>query len=210
LLVPLGGFDDSGDDFTGEMWLLAVVLGALREFEVTRVMVTILPERSADGVNQEEEAQEERVEREVQNVLGRMKGESVQPSSVRASVHSAYGETSARHTELISVEFARRVPMEQVAETLRDFSGARALRLPSAPRKPIVFRGEGDCPDPNSDATSERTVTVHVKRLRRCAVLDYKFAIDGSSRVLGSAAASILNAELVVARALVAPLGFER
>jgi aspartate-semialdehyde dehydrogenase len=186
--------------------LLAVALEALRELEVKRVMVTILAGRFPDGANQEAEAEaeaeEERVEREVQNVLGQMEGEAVQPSSVSASVHAAYGEISARHTELVSVEFARRLPMEQIAERFQDFSGACPLRLPSAPRKAIVFHGESDCPDPNSDATSERTVKVHVKRVRRCAVLDYKFGIDGSNRVLGSAAASILNAELVVARLL--------
>jgi aspartate-semialdehyde dehydrogenase len=191
--------------------LLAVVLAALRDFELRRVMLTVLAVRSTNGVDQVVEAEEERVEREVQNVLGQMEEDSIRPCPVCVSVQAAYGDSSAGYTELVSVEFARRVPMEQVADAFRGFSGApQALRLPSAPAKPIVFHEEGDGFDLHSNVTTARNLTVHVGHLRRCAVLDYKFAVHSSDPILGSAAASLLNAELVVARALFARFGTER
>jgi aspartate-semialdehyde dehydrogenase len=187
--------------------LLATSLAALGEFEVTRVTLTILAEQSAeDGENEEE-----RVEREVQNVLGRLEGGSIEPSTVRTSAQAVYGATGFRHTELVSVEFARRAPIEQVSDAFRAFSATpQALHLPSAPPKPIVLHGESDSPCVSPEGARDGIMTVHVERLRRCTALDYKFVIHGVDRVLGSAAASILNAELVIARALLGRFGWER
>jgi aspartate-semialdehyde dehydrogenase len=189
--------------------LLAVMLAALREFEVKRVMLTVLAGRSADGVvmgDQELEMEEERIEREVQKVLGRMEGISIEAHPVSVSAQITTRETYSGQTELVSVEFGRRVPIEQVGEAFRDFSGApQALQLPNAPAKLLLFHEEGRRFDSSLDsAAAEHRMTVHVERLRRCPVLDCKFAVHGSNGILGAATTSVLSAELMVARALCA------
>ena len=70
-----------------------------------------------------------------------------------------------------------------------------------------MFYGEGMRFDsgPNS-APAEHRMTVHVERLRRCPVLDCKFTVHGSNGMMGEAITSIRNAELMVARALDAPI----
>jgi len=190
--------------------LLVVVLAALREFEVKRVMLTVLAGRSAEVAvmaDHELEMEGERIEMEVQKVLGRMEGNSIEahPASVSAQITTR--ETYPVQTELVSVEFAQRVPIEQVKEALRDFSGApQALQLPNAPAKPIMFHEEGRPFVSGLDgAAPEHRMTVHVERLRRCAALDCKFVVHGNNGILGAATTSVLNAELMVARALCAP-----
>jgi aspartate-semialdehyde dehydrogenase len=191
--------------------LLVVVLAALREFEVKRVMLTVLAGRSADGAmiaDHELEMEGERIEMEVQKVLGRMEGDSIKPHPVSVSGQISTRETYPVQTELVSVEFAQRVLIEQVGEAFRDFFGApQALQLPNAQRRPIVFYEEGRRFDSGLDgAPAEHGMTVHVERLRQCPVLDCTFAVPGSNGMLGAATTSILNAELMVARVLYAPI----
>jgi hypothetical protein len=45
-------------------------------------------------------------------------------------------------------------------------------------------------------------MAVHVGRPRECPVLDWKFVVVGHNTIRGAAGAAILNAELIVARAL--------
>jgi hypothetical protein len=54
-------------------------------------------------------------------------------------------------------------------------------------------------------AAPEHRMTVRVERLRRCPALDCKFVVHGNNGILGAATTSVLNAELMVARALCAP-----
>jgi aspartate-semialdehyde dehydrogenase len=187
--------------------LLAVVLVALRDFEVKRVMLTAMADAAAMA-DEELEMEEARIGTEVQKVLGRMEGDSIKAHPVSVSAQISTRETYSAQTELVSVEFAGRVPIEQVDEALRDFCSApQALQLPSAPAKPIAFHREGRRLQSSLDHASARhRMTVHVERLRRCPVLDYKFTVHGSNDNLGAATTSILNAELLLARALYAPV----
>jgi aspartate-semialdehyde dehydrogenase len=193
--------------------LLAVVLAALREFEVKRVTLTVLADAAAMANQELElEMEEEQIGTEIQKVLGRMEGDSIKPHPVSVSAQISTRETNSGQTELVSVEFARRVPVEQVGEAFCDFSSApQALQLPSAPANAIVFHREGRRFDSGFDsAAAEHRMTVYVERLRRCPVLDCKFTVHGGNGMLGAATTSVLNAELMVARALYAPMVTEQ
>jgi aspartate-semialdehyde dehydrogenase len=196
---------------------LALTLGALRDFEVKRVMVTTLRALSGAGypgvASMESvanvipwiEGEEDKIETETQKILGRLAGNSIEAHPMRISAHVSRVPVLHGHTEMVSVEFAERTSVEQIAEALREFSGAaRALRLPSAPAKPIVVHEEQNRPQPRLDADSEHGVAVHVGRLRKCQVLDWKFVLVGHNTIRGGAGAAILNAELIVARSLFA------
>jgi aspartate-semialdehyde dehydrogenase len=192
-----------------------LALGALRDFEVKRVMVTTLQALSGVGypgvasmdsvanVIPWIEGEEDKIEAETQKILGRLVGDSVEAHPMRISAHMSRVPVLYGHTEMVSVEFAERTSVEQIAEAFREFSGAaRTLRLPSAPAEPVVVHEEHDRPQPRLDAESAQGMAVHVGRLRKCPVLDWKFVLVGHNTIRGAASAAILNAELIVARAL--------
>jgi aspartate-semialdehyde dehydrogenase len=196
---------------------LAMVLGALRGFHVQRVVVNTLQALSGAGypgvpsmdvlanVIAWIEGKEDKIEAETQKILGRLAGDSIEAHPVRISAQATRVPMLYGHTELVSVELGERVSREQVAEAFREFSGApQALHLPSAPAKPIVVHEERDRPQPHLDAEGAGGMVVHVGRLRKCPVLDYKFVVLGHNTIRGAAGAALLNAELMVARSLFA------
>jgi aspartate-semialdehyde dehydrogenase len=56
---------------------------------------------------------------------------------------------------------------------------------------------EPDRPQPRRDVERENGMAVFIGRLRKCAVLDYKFIALGHNTVRGAAGAAVLNAELM-------------
>jgi aspartate-semialdehyde dehydrogenase len=71
------------------------------------------------------------------------------------------------------------------------------MKLPTAPPHPLVYLNEVNRPQPALDANRDGGMTVTVGRLRRCAVLGYKFVALGHNTIRGAAGAAILNAELM-------------
>ncbi|HEX5503837.1 MAG TPA: aspartate-semialdehyde dehydrogenase [Thermomicrobiales bacterium] len=107
------------------------------------------------------------------------------------------------HTESVSVGLARPAELDDVAAALRDFaSPPQALALPSAPARPLIVLNEPDRPQPILDRDRERGMATVVGRLRPCPILGYKFVLLGHNTIRGAAGASILNAELLLARGL--------
>jgi aspartate-semialdehyde dehydrogenase len=197
---------------------LAMALGALREFQVQRAIVTTLqalsgaayPEvASTDAVRNVSpwmEGEEDKIESETQKILGRLEGDSVAPHAVAISAQATRVPVFHGHAELVSVELGERVSRESIVEALREFTGVRqAFCLPSAPVRPIVVHQELDLPQPRFDVESGGGMLVHVGRLRRCPVLDYKFVVLGHNTIRGAAGAALLNAELLIAWSLFGP-----
>jgi aspartate-semialdehyde dehydrogenase len=105
------------------------------------------------------------------------------------------------HTESVSVGLARPAELDEVAAALRDFAGPpQALGLPSAPARPVVVLDEQDRPQPILDRDRERGMATVIGRLRPCPILGYKFVLLGHNTIRGAAGASILNAELLLAK----------
>lgn len=190
---------------------LALALGALRDFEVRRVMVTVLqapseagyPGVGAANVTPWIEGEEDKIETETQKLLGRLAGNSIEAHPMRISAAVSRVPVLNGHTEMVSVEFAQRTSLEEITDALREFSGAaQAFRLPSALANPIVVHEEQNRPQPCLDADSVQGLPVHVGRLRKCPILDWKFVLVGHNTIIAAAAAAILNAELIVARSL--------
>jgi aspartate-semialdehyde dehydrogenase len=72
----------------------------------------------------------------------------------------------------------------------------QALKLPSAPRRPVIVRTEPNRPQPVLDRDAENGMATTVGRVRECALLGTKFVLLGHNTIRGAAGASILNAEL--------------
>jgi len=144
--------------------------------------------------------EEEKIESETLKILGRMGDALIEPASMRVSAQCHRVNVSDGHMAALRVKLARQVEIEELKEALASFSALpQELRLHSAPARPVVVREEQDRPQPRLDRDAGRGMSVTVGRIRRDAVLDYRFVALSHNTVRGAAGAAILNAELLVA-----------
>ncbi|HEY0098179.1 MAG TPA: aspartate-semialdehyde dehydrogenase [Pyrinomonadaceae bacterium] len=146
-------------------------------------------------------SEEEKIESETLKILGRMAGACVEPAEMRVSAQCHRVNVSDGHLAALRVKFARPVELEELTDALASFRALpQELKLHSAPARPIVVRDEPDRPQPRLDRDAGRGMSVTVGRIRRDAVLDYRFVALSHNTVRGAAGAAILNAELLAAR----------
>ncbi|HEY2435015.1 MAG TPA: aspartate-semialdehyde dehydrogenase [Vicinamibacterales bacterium] len=194
---------------------IALVLAALRPFEVTRVMVTTLQALSGAGypgvasldavgnvIPYIGAGEEEKIETETRKLLGTYEKGAVRPASFIVSATTTRVPVPDGHTAVMSVELAAQPSLEDLSAALAEFTAEPQQRaLPMAPRQPIVVHPAQDRPQPRLDVHLGRGMTVTVGRIRRCPILGYKLVALGHNVIRGAAGAALLNAELIVARA---------
>jgi aspartate-semialdehyde dehydrogenase len=145
--------------------------------------------------------EEEKIESETLKILGRMADARVEPAALRVSAQCHRVNVSDGHMAALRVKLARPVELEELKDALASFRALpQKLRLHSAPARPVVVRDEPDRPQPRLDRDAGRGMSVTVGRIRRDAVLDYRFVALSHNTVRGAAGAAILNAELLAAR----------
>src|SRR5205807_1293966 len=89
----------------------------------------------------------------------------------------------------------------ELREAWASFTGLpQALRLPTAPERPIIVRDEPDRPQPRLDRDAGRGMSVTVGRIARDAVLGHRFIALSHNTIRGAAGAAVLNAELLLAK----------
>lgn len=145
--------------------------------------------------------EEEKLETEPRKFLGSLNGGAVEPADFSVSATCTRVPVIEGHTVAAHVTFRRKAPIDEVVQALREFQGEpQRLKLPTAPAKPVLVRGEVDRPQPRKDRAEGGHMTVTVGRVRADPVFDVKFVSMGSNTVRGAAGASILNAELAAAK----------
>jgi aspartate-semialdehyde dehydrogenase len=106
----------------------------------------------------------------------------------------------------MSIGFDRRVEVEDALAALHDWQPPPEIGcLPSAPKRALIVASERDRPQPRRDVGAGRGMSVTVGRVRADPVLDIRLVAMGHNTIRGAAGASVLNAELVVARGLMGP-----
>jgi aspartate-semialdehyde dehydrogenase len=149
--------------------------------------------------------EEGKVEAEVPKFLGRFAGDHVEAAKLEVSATCTRVPVLEGHTLAVSVELATQASEASLGNAFRSFTAEpQRLRLPSAPVPPIVYREEDDRPQPRRDRDAGHRMAVSVGRVRPDPLLGWKFVATGSNTVRGAAGASILNAELAVARGFIA------
>ena len=144
--------------------------------------------------------EEEKIESETLKILGRMDGTRLEPAALRVSAQCHRVNVSDGHLAALRVKLARPVELEELKDALISFKALpQELGLHSAPTRPVIVRDEPDRPQPRLDRDAGRGMSVTVGRIRRDAVLDYRFVALSHNTVRGAAGAAILNAELLVA-----------
>lgn len=148
--------------------------------------------------------EEDKVEQEPLKMLGELDGTSVQFARIRISAHCNRVATRDGHMETVSVEFAEKPSLGDIIEAFDQFRGVpQDLALPMAPEHPTVYRREPDRPQVKLDRDAEKGMATIIGRLRECNVLDYKFVLLGHNTLRGAAGATVLNAELLLARGMI-------
>jgi aspartate-semialdehyde dehydrogenase len=193
---------------------LAIVLAALRTYQPKRVLITTLQGLSGAGypgvasldatanVIPFIDGEEQKIETETRKILGRLVADSVEFHPVTVSATSTRVPVINGHTESVSVEFEKSVTHEEILAAFRDFSGA--------PQPAIVYHDAPNRPQPRLDVERGGGMVTHVGRLRSCPVLSHKFVLLSHNTIRGAAGAAILNAELMVAKNILAWPGSQR
>jgi aspartate-semialdehyde dehydrogenase len=148
--------------------------------------------------------EEEKIESEPLKILGTYENGAVTPAPIAVSAQVNRVAVEHGHTACMSVRLASRATPEQAMAAMCAWKGAVALLgLPSAPASPVVVMTERDRPQPRRDVQIGGGMTVAVGRVRADPLLDLRLVAMGHNTIRGAAGASILNAELLVARGLV-------
>ncbi len=189
---------------------LTMGLGPLRQFGITKVIVTTMQAISGAGypgvasmditgnVVPFISGEEEKMEQETQKILGEFRGDRIEPLPARVSAHCNRVAVIDGHTETVSVEFASKPADADLRRAFDEFRGVPQERaLPSAPARPVIYMDETNRPQPRKDVERERGMAAFIGRLRPCKVLDYKFVVLSHNTIRGAAGAAVLNAELM-------------
>jgi aspartate-semialdehyde dehydrogenase len=195
--------------------VLSIVLAPLRQFGLSRVMVTTLQAVSGAGypgvasldilgnVVPFISGEEEKMESETKKILGSFERDAVTPHPVTVSATTTRVPVLDGHSESVSIEFAQKPSLADVRAALESYRGRpQELGLPAAPAKPIVYLDQADRPQPRLDVERDNGMTISVGRLRPCSVLGTKLLALGHNTVRGAAGAAILNAEMMIAEGM--------
>src|SRR5436190_12355824 len=148
---------------------LTMGLGPLKQFGITKVLVTTMQAISGAGYPGVASmdimgnvipfigSEEEKMEVETQKIMGDFRGDHIEPLAAKVSAHCNRVGVVDGHTEAVSVEFSTK-PSE--ADVVHAFESFRALPqergLPSAPPNPVIYMEETNRPQPRKDAERER------------------------------------------------------
>lgn len=149
--------------------------------------------------------EEAKIETEMQKMLGRLSGDAIVPAPFVVSAHANRVAVENGHTVVLSVACDRKPTVDEAIAAVRGWRGVPEARgLPSSPDVVLRYFDEPNHPQPRRDALLGRGMTVSVGRLRADPILHLKLVAMAHNTIRGAAGGSILNAELLVGRGLLA------
>ncbi len=144
--------------------------------------------------------EEEKTEKEPLKILGQI-GEDgiVNYEGIEISATCTRVPVIDGHMASVNVKFKDKVPSkEEIIKIWKEFSSeAQELKLPFAPKHPIIYLDNPDRPQTRKDRDNDKGMAVTVGRLREDNVFDVKFIALSHNTVRGAAGGSILMAELL-------------
>jgi aspartate-semialdehyde dehydrogenase len=141
--------------------------------------------------------EEEKLQEEVNKLLGRFAGHQIEMLDAKVSAHCNRVAVEDGHTECVSIKFRQKASREDVLAAWAEFTPLAGQRLPSAPEQPVEFDGSVDRPQPRLDRMRGHGMASTVGRLRECTLLDWKFVVLSHNTIRGAAGAAVLNAEVL-------------
>jgi aspartate-semialdehyde dehydrogenase len=194
---------------------LAITLKPLMQFGVTQIIVSTMQALSGagypgvasldiiDNVVPFISGEEEKMEAEALKILGAFNGKIVQNANFKLSASCNRVNVKDGHLESVFIKTERDPSVEEIETAFANFKGEpQKLKLPSAPKHPIVVRHEKNRPQPRFDRDTGCGMSVVVGRIRKDPIMTFKYMCLGHNTVRGGAGAGILTAELYVAKGL--------
>lgn len=130
-----------------------------------------------------------------------MEGGTVQPAAFPVSAQCHRVPVVDGHLAAVRVRLSRPAEPRELSEAFTSFRGPpQELALPTAPACPILVRDEPDRPQPRLDREAGGGMSVTVGRIARDRVLSHRFVVLSHNTIRGAAGATLLNAELLLAR----------
>ncbi|HUC89037.1 MAG TPA: aspartate-semialdehyde dehydrogenase [Candidatus Paceibacterota bacterium] len=145
--------------------------------------------------------EEEKTENEPLKILGQIKSKKfVNAEDIAISATCTRVPVSDGHLAAVNILFGASKPTkEEIIKIWTEFKSLpQNLKLPFAPKNPIIYLEEENRPQPKYDRDTDKGMAVTVGRLRDCSIFDYKFVSLSHNTVRGAAGGGILNAELLV------------
>ncbi len=143
--------------------------------------------------------EEEKVETEPLKILGSFSNGKIYPYHMQISAQCNRVAVMDGHMACVSVKLKHLANAEEMIEAWQNFNGEpQSLKLPLAPQKPIIYLSDEKHPQPKLHRHLDKGMAVSVGRLRKCSLLDWKFAILSHNTIRGAAGCAILNAELML------------
>jgi|SRR3989344_2472880 len=145
--------------------------------------------------------EEEKIETEPLKLLGKISNSLVTNASIKISASCNRVPVRDGHTECLELAFAKQPTVDDAIKVLNEFTGVpQQLNLPSAPKKPIIYIGEDDRPQPILDRDINNGMSVIVGRIRKSKIMDLRLTLLVHNTIRGAAGAAILNGELLKAK----------
>ena len=195
---------------------LAITLKPLMSFGLKEVVVSTMQALSGagypgvssldivDNIIPYISKEEEKVEIEPLKILGTFDGNRIRQANVTISASCNRVAVKDGHTESVFVRLENKPSVDEVKAAFNSFSGEpQALKLPSAPEKPIVVREEVNRPQPRFDRNEGKGMSVVVGRIRKDPVMTLRYTCLGHNTIRGAAGAAILSAELMTTKGYV-------
>ena len=147
--------------------------------------------------------EEEKIETETLKLLGSLGEDGVVPAPMVVSAQVTRVPVEHGHTVCLAVGLERSADADAAVAVYEGWRGAVvSLGLPSAPVPPIAVTRDVDRPQPRRDADAGAGMRITIGRVRRDPILNLRLVPLGHNTIRGAAGASVLNAELLVARGL--------
>ena len=148
--------------------------------------------------------EDEKLEAEPRKLLGTVNDGSLRLADIRLSAQANRVPVMDGHLASVSVQLSDPVTPEEAIATLENWTPPEISgRLPSSPKRALLYRREADRPQPRLDRDAEGGLAWTVGKVRRCNVLDLRYLALTHNTLRGAASGAILNAELLVAQGFV-------
>jgi aspartate-semialdehyde dehydrogenase len=147
--------------------------------------------------------EEEKVESESRKILGTFDGERIVFAPIVISAQCNRVQVIDGHTIALNYRLRGAPGVAEVIKALEEFvPDTEGLNLRTAPKLFLQVRMEADRPQPRRDAEEDGGMRIMVGRIRPCPLFGVKMIALGHNTERGAAGASVLNAELALAKGL--------
>ncbi|MBU4444705.1 MAG: aspartate-semialdehyde dehydrogenase [Candidatus Marinimicrobia bacterium] len=151
-------------------------------------------------------SEEEKMESEPLKILGSLVNGEIVNCDMIISAQCNRVAVLDGHTECVSVKLKSPATEAEIIDAWKSFTAEpQKLDLPTAPLRPVYYYEQNNYPQPKLHRNIDKGMAVHIGRLRKDPILDYKFVVTSHNTIRGAAGGAILNAELMVKKEYIKP-----